>query len=99
MTLQTNETILMNWAVIPTGSPYDAPELRGIKLVGEVYNHPNFGPGSTVTTSRVLEVDGRRVRTRSRWYNLGDVCGEYVDWCEENGVDPPTWEEPIRMKL
>jgi len=96
--LQTNEVIIQNWRVVMGGDAYTPPECRTIKLNGEVYNHPSFPDGSNVTTSRIEKVEGRRVKTYSRWYNLGDPDPEYVDWCEENGIDPPTWENPIRFK-
>jgi len=92
----TDTPLLENWRVVCTGAAYMAPEARSLKLGGNVYGHPGFIDGNPITTSSIIEVSGRRVRTRSRVYLLGTPSPDYVAWCKKNGIDPPTFNEPIR---
>lgn len=93
---------LENWSVTarPT-DPYQAPELWGSCLRGDVKGHPKLGD-TEVTTSLIKNVNGRIVTTHSgSIYELGKVDEDYVKWCEENGnstrekLEGPT---PIKFK-
>lgn len=87
-----------NWSITSKATPYTPPECHFIRIHGEVYGHPMFDDGAEVTTSDVLEVSGSVVQTRSREYILGDPNPDYVKWCLDNNMSPPTPEEPIRVK-
>lgn len=79
--------ILRNWSVIRTGNPYMAPELHSMCLHGRAENHPEFAPGTTVTTSPVVSVEGRMVKTRTRLYELeGEPAAEYRAFIESKGL-------------
>lgn len=78
---------LENWSV--SASPYDAPELKIIRLVGRL------SCGKEIVTSPVVGATGRLVRTRSgSLYRLGDVDPDYLKWLQETNrkFDP---ENPI----
>lgn len=87
---------LRNWSI--TGrDPFAAPEL-GSYLSGDVYDHPRFEDGHSVTTSRIESSKGREVKTLSRTYILeGPPDPEWVKFCEEQGstIDP---DDPIKWK-
>ena len=62
-----------DWTVVDGGScPFEAPELRPIKIVGVVSNHSNIEDGP-ITTSLVQMIDQARglARTLSTEYELG----------------------------
>ena len=92
---------LENWSVVPGASdPYMAPELHGICLQGEVYDHPNqrHNDGKIVRTSRVMDVSGKVVKTYSgSIYELGEPSPDYVEWMNNNNInfDP---QNPIKIK-
>lgn len=86
-----------NWSVRTEPNPYLPPELRSIRLNGDVTGHPLW-PDQNLTTSAVQEVNGRIVRTFSREYELGEPSPEYVQWCKDNGCHVPTAECPILLK-
>lgn len=86
-----------NWAVVNReDSPYIAPERRPIYLAGEVYGHPDFEDGESVTTSMVLSSEGRVVQCESRQYTLGEPSADYLAWLQENGktYDPV---QPVKI--
>lgn len=90
---------LEEWAITEyEPDPYTPPEARGIHLSGIVTGHPKWADAHRVTTSRVVEVNGRIVTTRSgSIYRLGEVSENYLKWLTEHGYkhDP---ENPIRVK-
>jgi hypothetical protein len=50
---------IKNWSIAPgVNSPYVAPEAAGIRVFGEVFDHPRY-PGETkeIVTSRVVGVN------------------------------------------
>lgn len=92
--------LIDNWRVVRTSSnPYLATELHTPKLKGEVYGHPDFGDGATVTTSRIEKVEGNVVNTYSRKYLLVFPNPEYVQWCKDNGHHVPTLDEPLKEQV
>jgi len=75
------------WAIVGEANPYQAPELREMRLTGKVYNHPQFGDGEVVTTSPVRASAGRTVETYNTTYDLGRMSEEYKEWCSSMGID------------
>ena len=72
--------ILENWAVYNDLDPYKAPECQSSYLGGNVYNHPKFDNGYTITTSRILDVDpDTRIATSysGSKYKLGKISDDY----------------------
>lgn len=99
MIVDTDRMItLEQWSTCyASGDIYDAPEVRGTCLNGIVTDHPRFDGSSKVTTTRVVEVNGRIVTTRSgSVYKLGTIDPEYREWLRENR---PEWDykNPIVM--
>lgn len=85
---------LHRWSVIDTGSAYDAPEARKLRLCG-------FRDQDTkrVHTSVVVEVNGREITTYSgSVYILEDIDPDYLQFLEDMGetYDP---DNPIRVKI
>jgi len=85
------ETYLHNWSV---GSDdwdgWTAPECLPRHLQGEVYGHPGFEDGSTITTSQILSTDWekKRIVTRSRVYQLvGPPLPAFREWVEKNSPE------------
>jgi len=70
--------ILENWSLV-FKDPYQAPELQRPALHGDVYGHPNFEDGSTVTTSTIVGItDDEKIITHSgSEYELGEVDPRY----------------------
>ena len=70
-----------NWALIVVlTSPYQAPELGTPCITGQVYGHPEFTDGTTITTSRIEGWDPvhKAVVTHSgSGYMLGKVSAKY----------------------
>ena len=84
---------LENWSVV--ADPYQAPEIRTLHLSGD--RTPENGLHNPVTTTRVVEVSGRTVKTRSgSMYILGEPDKEYLTWLDQNKIafDP---ENPIKV--
>lgn len=82
---------LKNWAVVRTGSPYDAPEVRSIHLFGEVHGNPKFEEGALIATSRITGVEETscplllRVHTVNSCYevNAHAISDDYKDFCPD----------------
>lgn len=85
-----------NWGVVGSADPYQAPELKRLKLHGAVYGHPTQEEGKIVSTSRILDADGLVVTCESRKYLLGQVSPDYLKALDEIGYkfDP---ENPIKV--
>jgi len=89
---------LEQWAVSNLSGPYTPPECQIRCISGVVSGSPLFEDGKFITTSRIVSVEGRVVTTNSgSEYTLGDPDPDYVAWCVENGFDPPSEENPIRV--
>lgn len=71
-------TILYNWSLCTTGSPYEAPELKVPKLQGKTKGSRQFPDGTHIVTSNLLLVVGNVAFTKSgSRYVLGDIDPEY----------------------
>jgi hypothetical protein len=82
------EARLENWSVISTGDAYTPPELRKIRLHGNVYGREGFEDGASVYTSSLtsLSYAKRTATTRSgTHYTLGEPDAKFVAWLAENG--------------
>lgn len=93
---------LENWSVIVRAKDsYQAPELWSTTLYGNAYGHPKFNDGDIVSTSSIMEVNGRIIKTYNSVYELGKVSEDYVKWCEEHKVSNREKLEgpnPIKIK-
>jgi len=69
-----------NWAVV-VSDPYAAPEARRQKLQGEVFGHPRFPDGTTVTTSSIVGKNwkGHVTTSSGSYYELGQVDPAYEE--------------------
>jgi hypothetical protein len=54
-------------------------EMQGNRLVGKVYNHPNFDDGTQVTTSPVLNNGVGSMETHNTLYQLGKRKARPID--------------------
>ncbi len=90
--------IIDNWSTSLAGNPFQAPEVRALVVTGTTENDPRR-PGKTpITTSRVVEVNGREFKTRSgTLYRLGRIDPKFRAWLRKEGrqYDP---REPIKTK-
>lgn len=76
----------------PNGSQ---PDYLEIKLNGEVYGHDRFDDGERVSSSVILNVQGRKIETHNTIYILGEIDPKYLQWCIDQGCHVPTVDEPI----
>jgi len=84
------------WALEICVGAYDAPELMMSRLSGVVALHKGR-KNQKVSTSRMVEVDGRYIKTRSgTTYLLGKVNPEYRQWWEAEGNE---WNEENPIKV
>jgi len=75
-----------NWSIVGRKlSVYEAPELQTYQIKGEVYNHPGFDAGESITTSTIRHRDGKTVLTNNTRYTLGTPHPDYASWCITNG--------------
>ncbi len=87
---------LENWS---TGvrNPYLAPEQQALYLHGDVYDRPSYEDGESISTTRIANVDGNVITTRSgSVYLLGEPDPKFIEYCKEQGVYVPTKEVPIK---
>ena len=67
-----------NWSIIGIGDPYLAPELRRIRLMGNVYGHLRHYDGKLIITSTIVgELDGDVLTASGSRYVLGSINREY----------------------
>ncbi len=74
-----------DWSIVTGGSPYTAPEVAGLRLVGLIHGHPIKEDGTRCVTSRIKEIDykSRLIHTESgSIYSLGPVNEQYKTWAE-----------------
>lgn len=87
---------LENWQV--TYTKYYPPNFSHPHLYGNVYGHDTIVDGKDITTSRVVNVIGRKAYTSSgSVYELGTPSSAYVKWCKDNNLHIPTEEVPILL--
>lgn len=81
-----NVVLIENWSIASSTNPtYTPPELIKLKITGDIYGHPLYPNGSDAMTSAIQEIDGRYVRTKSRWYKLGMPDPKYIEWFKAKG--------------
>ncbi len=87
---------MKNWSVV--SDPYQAPEIREHRLAGEVYGHPLFPDGYSVTTSEIVKTEGRTVTTKSgTLYELENAHPDYEKYVREvlkREIDP---NNPVKI--
>ena len=78
---------LEKWSTKVAVDPYQAPELAVMRLHGEVYGHPYHSDGMEVTTSAIIEVNGKEITTASGTvYLLGEVDPDFEKWYNEEST-------------
>lgn len=82
--------ILENWSIIrDNNDPYLAPELRTIRLNGEIFDDEKmrFENGTNVSTSKLNEINIKEgyARTSNTTYILGKVSEEFQKFMDDNG--------------
>ena len=88
---------LNNWYVSGNADPYTAPECAQPYLKGNVEGHPNFEDGKHISTSPIVDAEGRVVTTRSgSTYKLGKIAPKYRKWLKENR---PEWDWKIPITV
>lgn len=77
---------------------YLAPEQMRPVLTGLVYGHPEHADGSRVTTSSIVQAEGKRVTVRSgQVYELGEISRSYLAWIQEKGL-PYDPDNPVKVR-
>ena len=88
-----------NWSITSHDDKYTPPEAQKIRLMGEVYGHPNFEEGHKIVSSHIVSIHGNTIETASgSVYELGTPDEGFVEWCKTNGCHVPTEDEPIKLK-
>ena len=83
--MKRHTVTIENWSVVGRQlSIYEAPELQTYQIKGEVYNHPGFDAGQSITTSTIRHRDGKNVLTNNTRYVLGIPHPDYAAWCIKN---------------
>lgn len=78
---------LKNWAVITNDNGYTAPEAIVKQLSGYVYGHSKFLDGQHVVTSKIIDVNGRVVKTTSgSFYVLEEPHPSYLKFLDKNNI-------------
>jgi hypothetical protein len=78
-TIKQNYITINGWSITSPADPYIPPEMLPISIHGAVTGHPHFDDGAKITTSRIVEANGRIVMTQSgSTYILGDVDPGYL---------------------
>jgi len=87
---------LTNWSFVQgKPDPYLAPEVPNLALHGQVHGHARFEEGDWVTTSRIIEWDGRSIKTlRSTYVLTGDPDPDFVTYLADLGKDWD-WDDPV----
>jgi hypothetical protein len=89
-----------NWFCTAPADPYCPPECLSLYVCGEVYDHPTYPNGHSITTSAIKQVDGRRITTQSGHdYWLGIISKDYKEYVENVLKRTIDENNPITMKL
>ena len=93
-----NMSTINNWSIIVNpGSPYIAPEMRGIRVCGNVKNHTIFNDGDDIRTSPIENAYYRIIHTFSgNIYRLGKIDPKYRKWLKKNRPNWD-WRQPITL--
>lgn len=78
------------------GTPYSAPEAKGIRLTGYVSGHPKHRDGTCLITTEIQGFDGRFVYTRNTVYLLGNPSELYLSWLTRKRIKLDH-REPIKL--
>lgn len=72
--------ILKNWGLIQNNPSWMAPELRKIRIHGNVYGNPRFTNSTPVDTSSIekFEINGREIKAITRSGSMYLLRAEYV---------------------
>lgn len=97
---------IYNWSITTwSQDPFQAPECQEICLQGNVNTHSRFPKGQFIKTSPIVSVvkgiEGTIVQTESGSIYLvefANVDPNYLEWCRKNNIEPPTTDNPIRIK-
>lgn len=81
---------LEEWSIgVDDSNPFLAPELRSIRLFGEIYDDEKgrFPDGSSISTSSIQELNIKEnyAMTRNTKYILGKPNDSYIKWLESQG--------------
>ena len=78
-----------NWQIKTAESDkYTAPELRPIRVKGQVVGHDRFADGNWITSSPIIAAEGLTLTTATgSRYELGDVDPAYLAWLAEAGQE------------
>lgn len=88
---------LKNWSMRLAGTNYHAPEIRPTHLCGTVTGSHKFADGSTITTSAIVSVHGRLIRTQNgSTYRLGQPHPSYSAWLAAEGI-PYDKLQPVKV--
>lgn len=81
-----------NWSIITTKKNlYATSEGIPLRLIGNVYGHPQHYEGRFVETSNIIASSGKYVKTKSgSSYILGNICPKYSSWLRDYypNIDP-----------
>ena len=96
MTDEATEVVTLKGWVLAAKHP--AIKKNQYRLFGVCWSHPRFRDGSSIRTSRILDVSGRYILTHSgTLYYLDDPIPEYIEFLHKHGYiyDP---ENPIILE-
>ena len=84
----TKEIKIEEWSVVILMNTYSAPELATRKLLGKIYNHPDFINETIVSSSSLKEIDIKNgfAITQNRKYLLGTPDSKWLKWLDEQGI-------------
>jgi len=86
-----------DWSITGRETPYTAPELIKRIIAGKVYGHHRFPDGSSVFTSSIKKVKGRKITTSSgSEYRLGKIDPKYRKWLKKERPDWD-WRNPVKV--
>ena len=91
--------VLHNWSAGPDGTEWDPPELRNMRITGEVFGSEKFNSGDRMTTSAVRKFNLAEgtVKTQNSSYVLGYVSLHY--YTEMVKRDEKKWKNRLEPYL
>ena len=86
---------LNKWSTTAHSTPYMAPEQIKLRLAGIVDSHPKLGDCIFITTSPIIEINGRTITTKSgHIYKLGAIDPKYRKFLKKTKPNW-NWRNPI----
>jgi hypothetical protein len=62
----------------------------GAVIIGEVYGHPLYFNGQTITTALITAINMNELLTQDGFtYRVGTPHLDYIKWCKDNGQKEP----------